>query len=235
MLTSDQGTRKMSRRPRICYLCRKPESECAERLTNDHIIPDGFFPQPKPANLLTLPCCVPCQKEYRQHEEYVRNSFAASSNLSGNAEALQAWKAAHRSLKYRKAVYVDFLKRISPVEIGDRTLPGLGFSQERTEKVLRKIVLGLHYHHTGAMLPPDIPMTVYFQPQSILEDLIKYRKYVGRYGNTVSYAGAYAVEGDSVWWLSFYQSVLAIVTVDVTPVEAASEPNQTLKEEGEKL
>jgi hypothetical protein len=99
------------------------------------------------------------------------------------------------------------------------TVPGLSFSQERTEKALRKIVLGLHYHHTGSMLPPDVSMTVYFQPQSILEDLIKHRKYVGRYGNPFSYAGAHAVEGDSVWWLTFYQSVLAIVTVDVTPPE----------------
>jgi len=208
----------MSRRPRVCYLCRKPESECAERLTNDHVFPDGFFAQPKPGNLLTLPCCVPCQKEYRQHEEYVRNSFAAISNLSGNADAFQAWKTAHRSLKYRQALYADFLKRLTPVEMGGKTFPGLEFSQERTEKVLRKIVLGLHYHHTGSMLPPDTPMTVYFQPNSILEDLLKHRKYIGRYGNTVSYAGAYAVEGDSVWWLTFYQSVLAIVTVNLTPV-----------------
>jgi len=146
----------------------------------------------------------------------VRNSFAAISNLSGNADALQAWKASHRSLKYRKALYADFLKRVTPVELGGKTLLGLGFSQERTEKVLRKIVLGLHFHHTGSMLPPDIPMTVYFQPENTLEDLIKHWKYVGRYGNTVSYAGAYTVDGDSFWWLTFYQSVLAIVTVNVT-------------------
>jgi len=123
-------------------------------------------------------------------------------------------------------LYADFLKRLTPVEVGGTTLPGLGFSQERTEKVLRKIVLGLHYHHTRSMLPPDIPMTVYFQPENILEDLIKYRKYVGRYGNTASYAGAYAVEGDCVWWLTFYQSVLAIVTIDMSLVEARTEPHQ---------
>ena len=59
-----QNHKNNTRRPRICYLCRKSESECAEPLTNDHVFPDGFFPKPKPANLLTLPCCVPCQKKY---------------------------------------------------------------------------------------------------------------------------------------------------------------------------
>jgi hypothetical protein len=186
------------RRERICYLCGKTEAELGSTLTSDHVIADCFFPQPKPANLLTLPCCDDCQREYRKDEEYIRNSFAPISNLTANKDALQAWKKTHRSMKRRAAMYADFLKRTFPIAVGARTILGLSFSQERTDKVIRKMVLGLHYHHTGVRLPSDVKMHVYFQPSKILDDLLKHRKYVGRYGNTVSYAGAIAIEGDSV-------------------------------------
>jgi hypothetical protein len=143
-----KGTR-LKRPARVCYLCGKTEAQLSEPLTQDHVIADCFFPQPRPATLLTLPCCVPCQKEYSMDEEYIRNAFAPISNVSANADALQAWKKTHRSMKRRAALYADFLRRTFPVTVGGIKLPGLKFSQARTEKVMRKIVLGLHYHHTG--------------------------------------------------------------------------------------
>jgi len=149
-------------------------------------------------------------------EEYVRNAFAPISNVSGSADALQAWKKTHRSMKRRTAIYADFLKRAVPVTVGEHKVLGLTFSSERTEKVMQKIVLGLYYHHTGTRLPNDVEMTVYFQPDKLLEDLLQLRQYSGYYGNTISYAGAVTAEGDSVWWLSFYKSVLIIVTVLTT-------------------
>jgi hypothetical protein len=216
------------RRPApICYLCGKTEEQLGEPLTKDHVVADCFFPQPKPANLLTLPCCASCQKEYRMDEEYIRNAFAPISNLSANADALQAWKKTRRSMKRRTALYADFLKRTFPVPIVGGTLPGLSFSQARTEKVIRKIVLGLHYHHTGVRLPNNVEMTVHFQPDKILEELIKHWRYTGYYGNTFSYAAAFAAEGESVWWLSFYQSILIIVGVWTTAITSAeSEENK---------
>jgi hypothetical protein len=201
---------------KVCYLCGKDETQLSEPLTHDHVIADCFFPQPKPANLLTLPCCVPCQKEYRMDEEYVRNAFAPISNVSASTDALQAWKKTHRSIKRRPSMYADFVKRMLPVSDGKDNLLGLTFSQARTEKVMRKIVLGLHYHHTGVRLPNDVEMTVHFQPTTMLDDFLKHRRYAGYYGDTFSYAGAFAAEGDSVWWLSFYKSILLIVGVWTT-------------------
>jgi hypothetical protein len=52
---------EVNRHHPFCCLCGKSEIEIGEQLTKDHVIADCFFPQPKPANLLTLPCCVPCQ------------------------------------------------------------------------------------------------------------------------------------------------------------------------------
>jgi hypothetical protein len=228
----------VSRSAPTCYLCGKTEGQLGEPLTKDHVIADCFFPQPKPTNLLTLPCCVACQKEYRMDEEYVRSAFAPISNVSANADALQAWKKTHRSMKRRTAIYADFLKRTLPVTVGKHDLLGLSFSQARTEKVTRKIVLGLHYHRTGVLLPNDVQMTVHFQPDKILEELLQQRRYVGRYGNTFSYAGAFAAEGDSVWWLTFYQSILIIVgvwTTATTNAESEEDEMPKVDEDGHDL
>jgi hypothetical protein len=103
-----------ARQPRICYLCGKTEEELGEKLTKDHVIPNGFFPKPKPPNLLTLPCCLSCQKEYRMDEEYVRNSLSAISNVGANKDAHYAWKATHRALMRRPALNADFKGRIAP-------------------------------------------------------------------------------------------------------------------------
>jgi hypothetical protein len=201
------------RTARVCYLCGKTEAELGAKLTQDHIIADCFFPQPKPKNLLTLPCCVSCQKEYRKDEEYVRNSLVAISNLSANKDAHYGWKKAHRGLQRRPALYADFGKRMFPFEVQGATFWGLKISQGRTEKVLRKIALGLHYHRTGVLLPANVETDVYPQPKTLLDDILKQSQYKGYFGETFSYAGAVSAEGDAVWWLSFYASVLFIVVL----------------------
>jgi hypothetical protein len=206
----------------MCYLCGKTEAELGAALTSDHVIADCFFSQPKPANLLTLPCCVACQKEYSKDEEYVRNSLSAISNLGENKDALYAWKKTHRGLKRKPAVYADFRSRITPVEIHGATLSGLLFSQQRTEKVVTKIARGLHYHLTGVRFTSNVETSVFYQPAELLEHLLKHAQHMGYYGDSFSYAGAVSPESDAVWWLSFYSSVLFIVIFLPTPNPSAS-------------
>jgi hypothetical protein len=201
-----------ARQPRLCYLCGRSEEELGgAKLTSDHVIADGFFPKPKPENLLTLPCCEDCQKEYRMDEEYVRNSLTAISNVGANMDALYAWKAAHRALLRRPAVNTDFRGRISPVEVHGAKQLGLYFSKPRTEKVIRKIGLGLHYFSTGLRVPSDFETQIFYQPDTLLEEMLKYARHRGYYGDTFSYAGAVSHDGASMWWMSFYASVLFIV------------------------
>ncbi len=202
------------RKPRICYLCGKKEEDLAEKLTSDHVIAAGFFAPPKPLNLLTLPCCLSCQKEYRDDEEYVRNSLSAISNLSANKDAFTAWKTTHRALKRRPALNADFRSRISTVEVQGAKMLGLEFSQQRTEKVVKKMVAGLHYHHTGKRLPENIEAEVSYNPDVLLEDMLRQAGFKGYFGKAFSYAGGVSREGDAaIWWLSFYASVLFIVVL----------------------
>ena len=147
-------------------------------------------------------------------EEYLRNNLSAISDVGGNPDALKSWKTTHRSLKRRGAMYADFTNRMTPLTVGKNTFQGLSFSQARTEKVIRKIVKGLHFHHTKQRLPENAQIQVYYQPENTLDDLLKnHMRFKGRYGDSFSYAAAYAQEGDSIWWLTFYKSILFIVVV----------------------
>lgn len=222
---------------KICYLCGKTEQDIGSALTSDHIIPDCFFPRPKPNNLLTLPCCTGCQKEYQKDEEYVRNSLSAISNLGKNKDALYAWKAAHRALLRRPAIAADFRGRMAPFRVNGAKVIGLQFSQERTEKVIQKIAIGLHYHFTGKLFPKTVQTEISYQPPEILAETLKHAQYMGYFGNTFSYAGAVCAEGDAIWWFSFYASVLFIVILlpsglgeppeDSSSTEPPSKPDAT--------
>jgi hypothetical protein len=39
----------------------------------DHIPPKSFFPEPRPSNLITVPSCSKCNRDYGKIDEIVRN------------------------------------------------------------------------------------------------------------------------------------------------------------------
>lgn len=50
-----------------CTYCGKPEPN-----TVDHIPPICLFPLPRPSNLVTVPCCLDCNKDTSKDDEYFR-------------------------------------------------------------------------------------------------------------------------------------------------------------------
>src|SRR5260221_7991451 len=60
-----------------CYLCGSTKN-----LTRDHVPPEGFFPPPKPTNLITLPCCEDCHRPLSLQDEAFRLWVASVANAS---------------------------------------------------------------------------------------------------------------------------------------------------------
>ena len=58
-----------------CYLCGV-ELINNKNKSKDHVPPDCIFPQDKPLNLITVPCCIKCNKEYGKLDERMQNFFA---------------------------------------------------------------------------------------------------------------------------------------------------------------
>ena len=50
---------------KLCIYCQKNEAT-----TVDHVPPKAMFPKPRPANLITVPCCDPCNKSFKNDDEY---------------------------------------------------------------------------------------------------------------------------------------------------------------------
>ena len=140
-----------------CYICGGPGAD-----TDDHVIPLGFFPRPRPSNLLTLRAHGSCHN--RLDEEYVRN-LLASFGRDSSASAARLWEAAgsvrasfSRNTPLRtsfRAGMVPRMEMFSPGGIYLGNAPGIRFNRTRVYPSLEKMVRGLHFHHTGRLLPRD--------------------------------------------------------------------------------
>ena len=68
-----------------CYLCGVALTK--ENRTKDHIPPKQFFPDPKPDNLWTVPCCREHNVgEFSPDDEKIRTFLCASEGVSEQAD-----------------------------------------------------------------------------------------------------------------------------------------------------
>jgi hypothetical protein len=66
---------------KICYLCGSTLVKNFNK-SKDHIPPACIFPDNKAKNLITLPCCENCNKEYRTLDEKMKNmTFGYFKNI----------------------------------------------------------------------------------------------------------------------------------------------------------
>ncbi len=206
-----------------CYLCGRTD----QPLTRDHVIPKCLFTEPRPQNLITLPCCIDCQQQYQKDEEFFRTFVSTAIDLEDNPNAMQIWETALRGLERKPGLLKWITSRVFTVDIvseaGIWLEKGMAIKipEDRINKVLKKIALGLFCYHLGFRVPDNFKTKVLFQPEEIARDpkkcqkiseLIKSAKYARAYKDICSYGGVVAKDTySSIWLMSFYRSVPAIV------------------------
>ncbi len=191
-----------------CYLCRQLNPE-----TRDHVVPACLFPEPRPSDLLTLPCCRSCQLRYSREEEYFRDFISVTSVNQRGSPADQIWQNARRGLKRRPWRYAELRSRLSEVEVvtstglflGRRT--ALAIPEPRIGSVLEKIARGCHAHKCGVSVPLAWSRTIY-PVHSHLEHLTE----LLQMPEVLSYDGVFSCRGIEVsdapatsWLLQFYK------------------------------
>lgn len=190
-----------------CYLCRELAPE-----TRDHVVPVCLFPDPRPSNLLTLPCCRNCQVKFSKDEEYFRDFISATSSDKKGSRANEIWQKTRRSLKRSQSKNREFRKRLEQVDIvspagiflGKRLT--LSAEDRRLGNVIEKIGRGLHADITGVSAPPDWKRIVYplGQPTKIPEELL-IPNLVIHYDGVFACRGGIAVDAPtSVWLMQFF-------------------------------
>lgn len=139
-----------------CVYCDEGEAS-----TVDHIPPKCLFAKPRPSNLITVPCCEPCNSKFSPDDEYFRTAMAFRWDVSQHPSSGPIHAAALRSISrsvaskfselFTKSVESAPLITPSGLYLGE----GGRFECDMTRiyAVVARIVRGLHYKKTGVPLP----------------------------------------------------------------------------------
>ncbi len=198
-----------------CCYCGAPAD------TRDHVIPRCLFDASAGHDLITVPPCQACNESFSKDEEYFRAYILAQSY--DNPEAKRIWDSkVRRSLKRSPGLRRRIAGELALTDILDQ--PGrLGQAvvwkgdENRIERVLKKIVQGLYFHHQRVRLEAN---SYLFWPKprdplvNIWQRLTGYK--IG--GDVCIWWPAFARGAPTVsmWWLVFYQKVLYIAATNGT-------------------
>jgi hypothetical protein len=144
----------------VCYLCGKP---LVPPTNADHpVMQQIFAPEIRHrhniSQLITFPVHVPCNTAYKSDEDYFVRTlmpFARGSEAGDAiyAKALKDYRAG-REVLLTKMVLREFEPNPSGLIIpGGNVIKR--FQGQRLRRVAWKMVRGLHFHHTGEVLPEN--------------------------------------------------------------------------------
>jgi hypothetical protein len=127
-----------------CYLCGEPLKKNINK-SKDHTPPECIFPNEKPKNLITIPCCIACNREFSPIDEKLRNFFAV---LAGDKSG-EIGKLAQNEVLKKRRLRNEFLSytKEHPSLVDDNGNPRLVFyfNDEELERWLIRVVKGLFF------------------------------------------------------------------------------------------
>ena len=148
---------------KLCVYCRSSKD-----LTRDHIPPRSFFPQPRPTNLITVPCCAECHRDFTINDEYLRNLLIFADGNEDHPAARKLREKGFRSLDdpNKRGYTKSFFNNVNPgwVRYGNGMIaPGatITLDDERIEDVLCRMTVGLFWKEHDKYLPPDYTVEVF--------------------------------------------------------------------------
>ena len=140
-------------------------------ITKDHIPPRLLFPDPKPSNLITVPCCKTCNQGFQKDDEYFRNNITSDLNTYENPAARQVLRNVFNSLRRSKArgLRISTLNSLGEAELVTpsglfiQKVGTIKIDPNRIERVVARIVKGLFYHEREHRLPDDYMCGVFWE------------------------------------------------------------------------
>jgi hypothetical protein len=122
-----------------CYLCGS-----SNPTTRDHVPPKGFFPEPRPSNLITVPCCAPCNSAYSKDDEAVRTWFCAAIGATPAAEWILKQKGMTQSVAFRESL-LNSMEDTKLLTERDGLIDVVSYSMDwnRIERFVLRVTKGL--------------------------------------------------------------------------------------------
>ena len=152
----------------VCSSMSRPKKrgECVYcgaigRVTRDHIPPRSLFGSMPPGGLLTVPSCRRCNLSASKDDEYFRLRLALKDEFGAEPDVRVILPSVMRSLQrpsatgLRNELLSGFHERevLTPAGIYVGTASTYYVDLSRLNAVVRRIVVGLFYHHNQRRVP----------------------------------------------------------------------------------
>ena len=217
-----------------CIYC-----ESGEDMTVDHIPPKALFPEPRPSNMLTVPCCKKCNESFSKDDEYFRTVLVSCAPVFFNQNvqainskllrSLRRPEAAGLASTIRNNLHLADISTPGGIYLG--TSPAMLVSADRINRVTDRIARGLFYITHDYPVPIGYEVTCVFKDAtfSMPEEFIAqwrgfWKKPVNIGKNVFNYSYALCVDNPNgvifVYWfygkLWFYGYVLPNQEIEVS-------------------
>jgi hypothetical protein len=129
-------------------------------MTVDHIPPKALFPEPRPSNMMTVPCCRACNDSFSQDDEYFRLILVSCYSVFEDPAVQAVNEKLLRSIRRAKAPGLASFVNQSLLEVDVLSKGGiyLGYAPaikvdaKRFQRTLDRITQGLFFiTHTHPM------------------------------------------------------------------------------------
>lgn len=196
-----------------CYLCGEEHN-----LTREHIPPKGLFPEPRPSDLITVPCCAKCNHSNHKADERFR--LFVSSAFNRNAAGTTIWnkKVLQRTIKKgRQRPFVSQMLRSAAMirrngPFGLLSAPYVTVPQAEITPTLVRVAKGLLYRHFPKVprnhLRFDVRQIDQLHLNDIIPNIVRPLRYGERGGGVFRYWGNVIPDAQDagVWILLFYDA-----------------------------
>lgn len=136
-----------------CIYCGKKAAS-----TKDHVPPKSFFPKPRPTNLITVPSCEKCNRNYGKDDERVRN-IITSIDTTEVHPAIQQQIAKKRERSYsRTEGWSNVQHLLASIRIADcysvsgaylGKAPAFDLDQEIIDRFIERMMRALLFYENG--------------------------------------------------------------------------------------
>lgn len=214
-----------------CYLCGKPLTGEKQLVNKDHVPPTQLMAKSlkqkyRSIQLETLPTHRSCNSSFSMDEEYFKHCLVPFARGSEAGDAIFN-KTIEEYWSGKNVKLVDRVRGQAKDNVKGILLPPgkfrLDYDQVRIERVVRKIIKGLHFLETQECLdaPDDIKMIITFPGQQPPDDFFEITRSLpmesrGHYQGVFAYR-PYVVEDLHYWALLFWDRIIITASFQTRP------------------
>ena len=201
----------------LCYLCHSKEAN-----TKDHIPPAGFFPNPRPTNLITVPCCCSCNNRFSKDDEAVRLWLSAHIGRSPAGELIWEQKVLKKTF-HRSPLLIEQLRatlKDARLDTASGAIEAVSYEvdSERIDRFMVRVTKGLlthyfpDYDYSDAVFE-TCPIVLGSTDQRLLDDIRSILKYDFRGDGVFQFRyGLTDTKLSGLWLFVFYGTTLFLTS-----------------------